>query len=1509
MKKLLLSATLLLIFSLAVFASSYFKDISEKDWYFNGVKTASGYGLMNGVSDVEFAPKANLSAAQAVTVAARIHSMYSTKTVPDEFQGYDYYLEYAVKNDIVPDGYFHNTSLPIRRDELAFIIENSLPEHLLTHINSVKSIPDARIGSEYYDGLLKLYNAGILGGFDEYGSFRPDNNLTRAELAVIIDRIINKENRLVQSLTDSTNREAFYLIDDSLMKHSTRSIPEAPSGWIYDFSGDSGIYSVGEYLNVLNDTNDDHIEMIREIYPQFSGKIVLEAVFNFITGKDGARLFFTDNEGNDVFEIYTSGGKHQIKGSGKADTGVNVLNGKNTYKVVIDLDAHSALVYINGKICGTYQTSDSFDGIAALHIATTNEARIKFEAVNVQLYKNYLVNDVFRIESIGSLPVDYAVTGNAAVQQINSNASNTSELQSVKITSDSSEISTVYKAFEKTSGNVCFESYILLPDGANGGYVSLKSGKDTAIKVETKDGYFVCGGKKLRSFSKNIWQLIRIEADTDAGKATVKINGKTVAENISITQKSFDGIEIGFNPDTSSEMWFDDVEVKRLYEYDDYVPAPTPVETDYILSMMVCSLWRNGSHYGWDYISPFDEITPVTGYYDEGSPEAADWEIKFLVDHGFTSQHLCWYAPQAPAKAPIKKPRMIDALHDGYFNAKYSDCMKFSIMWENANYGASDIESFKEHIWKYWCEWYFTDDRYLTIDGKPFLSIYRIDKFYDMCGNNLNTAKELVEFMRKDIKNYGFEDIIVTFSSNGSLKNENVIFKSIGVDTVHAYSRGVNASDIEINKALVDNGFETAQEYGISPIAVASPGLNSFAWNLPRFDYMNSSDFEDLLNWFKNDYLLRFPVGSWQSKMIMFDNWNEFGEGHYLYPAKLGGFGYLDAAANVFSKNNSFDSKVNILPTEAQKRRIGTLYPCISTKLKREQLIKAETPIADTAVITYDFTKPVTASLFSTSNMKDYGYSKEEKAFSFEAVTSDPIMWLGKSTDRKKIVNAGDVDTIHIRIKSGTVSEGKIYFVTDRDRTYDEGKSLKFNINKTDEYVDCYINAKTNMKWSGDICGLRLDPHSVGGAKAHIQLVEFLKYSPEKKPFGIVIDDISAVLAYDEVRHYDEDEVYLSFKHESGIFHLLHASYKWNRFTNVLTLDTKHGKKFTFTVGSDIALVDGKQVKLKKAVEKYDATVVLPLIFLLKEGGYDCIYAPSDKNLSVFVNKRGQERIDSSHKWEISSQNEIATASCTLPLKTDSTYILNYDIKLSYKNAKDVTVSAKITDGVNTFTETAGIVSYSEDFVHMTTEIDVDLKSKVSANGSVSLSASVPFELKNVIIHRRIKPFSIINGDAEGENITAFYNSGPTNDIVVIADPQNSNNKVWYAENKILTGKSWSYIRHNAAFEKGVTYDVEFDIMLISLADGRPVSGTKVFVNPRYYDTARIGIKNPYDHNVRAIENLSSSNEWTHIKCSFTIADTFEESDNFQQEFTVYVEPVDDLGVTFVIDNVSVTVR
>ena len=70
--------------------------------------------------------------------------------------------------------------------------------------------------------------------------------------------------------------------------------------------------------------------------------------------------------------------------------------------------------------------------------------------------------------------------------------------------------------------------------------------------------------------------------------------------------------------------------------------------------MLMYSMWREGIHYGWDRISPYENRKPYTGWYTEGSSEVADWDIKWLTEHGFDYQVFTWSRENANANLPVK---------------------------------------------------------------------------------------------------------------------------------------------------------------------------------------------------------------------------------------------------------------------------------------------------------------------------------------------------------------------------------------------------------------------------------------------------------------------------------------------------------------------------------------------------------------------------------------------------------------------------------------------------------------------------------------------------------------------------------------------------------------------------------------------------------------------------------------------------------------------------------------
>ena len=179
-----------------------FTDVDEDEWYgFNQTKAVAGayeYGLMRGNSDTIFNPEGNVTIAEAITIAARVYSIYiadDESFVPSSLW-YQVYVDYAIANGIVAANDFNSYTRAATRAEMAYIFTNSLPAAEFASQNTVKSLPDVNSGVAYRNEIIMLYSAGVLAGNDDMGTFSPSNNITRAEAAAIISRVILPDTRL-----------------------------------------------------------------------------------------------------------------------------------------------------------------------------------------------------------------------------------------------------------------------------------------------------------------------------------------------------------------------------------------------------------------------------------------------------------------------------------------------------------------------------------------------------------------------------------------------------------------------------------------------------------------------------------------------------------------------------------------------------------------------------------------------------------------------------------------------------------------------------------------------------------------------------------------------------------------------------------------------------------------------------------------------------------------------------------------------------------------------------------------------------------------------------------------------------------------------------------------------------------------------------------------------------------------------------------------------------------------
>lgn len=190
-----------------------FADV-ESTWCESYVEIVYEAGLMEGKSAASFDINGNLTIAQITVITARLHSLLNggDGKLPTPAEGEAWYqpaIDYLKTHvedangvgPILGTRIVQMETAPVYavqnapRWDLVSFLTSVLPEEALAPINNISSLPDSNDEDE-----LRFYNAGILNGSDEYGTFLGNKSLTRGQAAAMLARVIDPSLRLTFTL-------------------------------------------------------------------------------------------------------------------------------------------------------------------------------------------------------------------------------------------------------------------------------------------------------------------------------------------------------------------------------------------------------------------------------------------------------------------------------------------------------------------------------------------------------------------------------------------------------------------------------------------------------------------------------------------------------------------------------------------------------------------------------------------------------------------------------------------------------------------------------------------------------------------------------------------------------------------------------------------------------------------------------------------------------------------------------------------------------------------------------------------------------------------------------------------------------------------------------------------------------------------------------------------------------------------------------------------------------------
>jgi lipopolysaccharide biosynthesis protein len=306
------------------------------------------------------------------------------------------------------------------------------------------------------------------------------------------------------------------------------------------------------------------------------------------------------------------------------------------------------------------------------------------------------------------------------------------------------------------------------------------------------------------------------------------------------------------------------------------------------------------------------------GFYDLRLSEAREEQAKLAQEYGI--EGFCYYHYWFNGRRILEKPL------DGVLNSDKPD-FPFCICWANENWTRrwdgqdADVlleqsynhDDDREHI-RYLCESVFSDQRYITVDGKPVFIIYRADLFPNMA--------KTIEIWREEALSMGFTGLYIAYMQSF---NQRFDPKEYGFDAAIEFQP-------DFSKSPKKNKFWFKKLFGLlnsnkdaffhdriflykdvieNMMAKTKPNYKCFPSAYPMWDnsarrksdaYIVHESTPELYGDWLQHIVSNFKPYSADENFIFINAWNEWAEGNHLEPCQKWGRKYLEVTKDKLSK-------------------------------------------------------------------------------------------------------------------------------------------------------------------------------------------------------------------------------------------------------------------------------------------------------------------------------------------------------------------------------------------------------------------------------------------------------------------------------------------------------------------------------------------------------------------------------------------------------------------------------
>ena len=350
--------------------------------------------------------------------------------------------------------------------------------------------------------------------------------------------------------------------------------------------------------------------------------------------------------------------------------------------------------------------------------------------------------------------------------------------------------------------------------------------------------------------------------------------------------------------------------------------------------------WTNVTKAKPNFDNHYQPHLPIhLGFYDLRLPEVMIEQAKLAKNYGINGFNFYYY--WFDGKVLMETPFDILLKHKEIN-------IDFCITWANENWTRKwdglendvliaqnhtieDSILFIKSLFKY-----FKDDRYIRINNRPVLIIYRMDIIPDI--------KEIIKLWRKEVRKAGFDGLylITCQSFNEASPIEYGFDAAMEFPPHKILAKPINNEINIINKEYRGNIYNYSEVISNKKLTL-EPKYKLFRTSMLSWD--NTARNQNNSNIFHNFSLLKYQ--EWlannisnvllndkycnDEKIVFVNAWNEWAEGTHLEPDTKYGYGYLESTHNallnvetkLFKNNKVFD--IVILATSNNNKSIENL--------------------------------------------------------------------------------------------------------------------------------------------------------------------------------------------------------------------------------------------------------------------------------------------------------------------------------------------------------------------------------------------------------------------------------------------------------------------------------------------------------------------------------------------------------------------------------------------------------